>query len=99
MVGVVSDGNIFAEERIVHAFEKAGTLVGQSGSGEIVKKKTDQIEDSGWPEDYRVFSGCQFLRVPGHLRLFAGAGGKLLRIEIANIARVGFGPTGGGFIL
>jgi hypothetical protein len=45
MVGVIGDGNIFAEERFVHAFEQAGALVGYGGGGEIVKQKTYQIED------------------------------------------------------
>src|ERR1700747_2237965 len=99
MVGVVGDGNIFAEEWLVHAFEKAGALIGYRSSGEIVKEKTYQIEDGCWLEDYGVLSRCQFLRVLGHLRFLAGAGGQLLRVEIANIARVGFGPTGGGLVL
>jgi len=99
MVGIIGNGNIFAEEWFIYAFEKAGALVGYGSGGEIVKKKTYQIEDGGRFEDYRVFSGRNFLRVFRHLGFFAGAGGKFLRGEITNVAGIGFGPTGGGFVL
>src|ERR1700756_3446433 len=99
MVGVVGDGNMLAEERFVHALKKAGPLIGYGGGGEIVKEKTHQIEDCGGFEDYRVFSWCQFLRVFCHLRFLAGAFSELLRIEITNIAGVGFGPTGSWLVL
>src|SRR6266700_2014626 len=99
MVGVVGDGNISAEQWLVHAFEQARTLVGDRSGGEIVKEKTYLIADCGWFEDYGVFSGCEFLRIFRHLGFFAGAGGKFLRVEVADVAGVCFGPTGGGIVL
>src|SRR6267154_1932714 len=33
MVGIIGDGNIFAEQRFVHAFEQTRALVGYGGGG------------------------------------------------------------------
>ena len=47
MIGVIGDGDIFAEERFAHAVVEARALVLESGGGEIVKEETDEIEDGG----------------------------------------------------
>ena len=99
MVGIVGDGDVLAEERFAQATRKAGALVGNGGSGEIVEEKTDEIEDGGGFEDHREAAGRKFdgiLRTGG---FFAGGLGKLKRIELADVGRVRFGPTCGGALL
>src|SRR5580700_3715983 len=93
MVGVISNGDVFAEERLAHAVVEAGTFVLERGGGEVVKEEADEIEDGGGLEDDGVAAGREFAGVNAHVRFFARPLSKFLRIESADAACVGFGPA------
>src|SRR6266481_6394287 len=95
VINVVGNGDVLAEELFAHALVQAGTLVCKGGSGEIVKKKTDEIEHGGRFEDYGVTAGGKFAGIDGEMRLFAGARRKFLWVVSADIGGVGFGPACG----
>src|SRR6266571_3219032 len=99
MINIVVDADVRSEKLLAHAFIEAGAFVFQSGGGKIVKKKADKIEDRGGFEDHRVAPGGELARVDRAVRLFAGARGKFLRVERADIRGIGFGPACGGSFL
>src|SRR6267154_25774 len=99
VVSVVGNGDVLAEELLAHAVVEAGALVFESGGGEIVKKKTDEIEHRGGFEDHGVTAGGKLAGVDGEMRFFGSAHRKFLRIESADVGGVGFGPAGSGAFL
>ena len=99
MIGVVGDGDIFAEERFAHAVVEAGAFVLERGGGEIVEEEADEIEYGGGLENDGVAAGWEFAGVHRQVRFFAGALSELLRIEGADAGGVGFGPARGGIFL
>src|SRR5271163_2594667 len=60
VVSVVGDGDILAEERLVHAVVEAGALVLEGCRGEVVEEEADEIKDGGGLEDYRVAAWGEF---------------------------------------
>ena len=95
MINVIGDADVLAEELLAHAFVQAGALVRECGGGEIVKKKTDKVENGSGFEDDSVTTGGKLACVHGEMCLLARSGGELLRIEGANVGGVGFGPACG----
>src|SRR5262249_40477710 len=67
--------------------------------GEIVKKKSHQIEHGGRLENYRILAGRQFPRTRGKPRLLACSLRQRLWINATHIRRVPFGPARRSFLL
>src|SRR5438105_4875469 len=99
MIDIIGNRNVLAEERFADAIYEARTLIRNGRGSEIVEKKTNQIENGGVFENYGVLSRREFLSIFGETGFFAGANGKFLRIECCYGTGVGFGPTGGRFVL
>ena len=95
VIDVVGDGDVLPEERSAHAVVEAGALVFEGGGGEIVEEEADEIENGGGLEDDGVAAGWEFAGVDGEMRFLAGARGEFLRIEVADVGGIGFGPAGG----
>ena len=94
MGDVVMDGDVFAHDLLVHAFVETGALIEHGGSGEVIKKKADQIQDGGGLENDRPAAGLDF---PGLARgggLFAGAAGERFGMDLGAIRSAEFGPSG-----
>src|SRR5437879_474092 len=99
MVNIVNDGDVLSEKLLTHALVEAGALVFESGGSKIGKEKADEVEDRSRFEDHRVTTRVKLARVDGKVGLFAGAHGKFLRIECADIREVGFSPACSGSFL
>src|ERR1700684_4096089 len=93
MVNVIPQSDVLAENLFAHAVVQTGTFVSHSGSGKIVKKRTDNVQHSRRFENSRIVSWLQIARLARSDRLVAGTFGELVGIDIANVRRVRFGPT------
>src|SRR6266850_336105 len=99
MIDVVANCDVPAKQRFAHSAIQTRALIFESGGSEIIKEESDKIEHRSRLEDDRVTAGGQFARAQAEVRFFAGAAGKFLRIERANIRRICFGPARGGIFL
>src|SRR5712692_3517774 len=93
MIDVVGDGDVLSEELLAHAVVQAGALVFKGGGGEIIKEKADEVEHRGGFEDYGVTAGRKLAGIDADMGFLAGARGKFLRVEGADVGEVGFGPA------
>src|SRR6266850_1262872 len=99
MIDVVADPDISAKELFAHSVIQTRALVFQGRSRKIVEKESDKIEHGSRLEDDRASAGGQFARAHTEVRFFAGASGKFLGIERADVRRICFGPARGSIFL